>query len=133
MAVFTSFNILANNFLPLNVALYAQGVLVRFWLIFLTLVSFNSLASTSKFECKYLDYSLVLEAVGIDHVIHKLSINGEITINELMEGSWFIEKVNCKKSGYEIVASHIQYNDPTKKSFMLTFSHEKGYKIETGI
>ena len=106
---------------------------MKFLLIILTFVSFNSLASTSKFECKYLDYNLVLEAGGIDHVVHKLSINGKIIVNELVEGSWFIEEVNCKETGYEIIASHIQYNEPTKKSFMLTFSLDKGYKIEAGI
>jgi len=106
---------------------------VKFWLILLTLVSFNSLASTSKFECKYLDYNLVLEAGGIEHVVHRLSINGNIIVNELVEGSWFIEEVNCKETGFEIIASHIQYNEPTKKSFMLTFSLDKGYKIEAGI
>ena len=114
-------------------ALYAQGVRVRFWFIFLTYISFNSLASTSKFECKYLDYSIVLEASGSEHITHKLKINGEITVTELLKGSWFIESVNCKQSGYEIVASHVQYNDPTKKVFMLTYGFKTGYKIVVGI
>ena len=54
-------------------------------------------------------------------------------ITELFDGSWFIEEVNCKRFGFEIVASHAQYNDKTKKVFMLTYSEKQGYKIETGI
>lgn len=104
-----------------------------FCLILLTIVSLNSLASTSKFECKYLDYNLVLEAKGYEHIIHELKINGKITVTELLDSNWFIETVNCKPSGYEIIASHVQYNDPTKKVFMLTYRNKTGYKIVVDI
>ncbi|MBA6302363.1 hypothetical protein [Colwellia sp. MB02u-14] len=106
---------------------------MKFCIIFLALTSFNSFASTSTFECKFLSYNLELEAKGFDHIIHELKVNGNIVVTELLDGSWFIEEVNCKKSGFEIVASHAQYNDKTKKVFMLTYSDKQGYKIETGI
>ena len=106
---------------------------MKFWLILLTIVSFNSLASTSKFECKYLDYNLVLEAKGFEQIVHELKINGEITITELLDSNWFIEAINCKLSGYEIIASHVQYNDPTKKVFLLTYTNKTGYKIVSDI
>ena len=106
---------------------------MKFWLIFLVFISFNSLASSSKFECKFLDYDLVLEATGSEHIVHELKVNGEITVVELLQGSWFVEEVNCKQSGFEIVASHVQYNDPTRKVFMLTYALKTGYKIVVGI
>jgi len=98
----------------------------------LALVSFGALANNSKFECKYLDYHLSLDVGGFEHVIHDLRINGKISIKELIDGSWFIESVGCKKSGFEITASHIQYNDPTRKIFTLIYSAKKGYVL-TGI
>jgi hypothetical protein len=88
------------------------------------------LATTSKFECKFLNYNLVLEATGIGHIVHELKINGKLTIVELLKGRWFIEEVNCIKTGYEIVASHIQYNNSKKAFFMLTYSDKFGYKIK---
>jgi hypothetical protein len=106
---------------------------MKFWIILLVLTTFDSFASTSKFECKFLSYNLELEAKGFEHIVHELKVNGNIVVTELLDGSWFIEEVNCKKSGFEIVASHAQYNDKTKKVFMLTYSNKQGYKIETGI
>jgi hypothetical protein len=106
---------------------------VKFLLIMLSFIAFNSSASTSQFDCKYLDYKLVLKVKGFEHVVHELSINGKTLITELLNGSWFIEEVNCKKTGYEIVASHAQYNDPIKTVFMLTYSKEKGYRVVSGI
>ncbi|QOL26343.1 hypothetical protein LP316_03285 [Thalassotalea sp. LPB0316] len=106
---------------------------MKYWIILLTFFSSYSLASTTKFECKYHDYNLVLKAGGNDHIVHELSINGKFVIDELIEGIWFIEEINCRKEGYEIIASHIQFNDPTQKSFMLTYHPDKGYKIEAGI
>jgi hypothetical protein len=102
---------------------------MRFCGLFLLFISFSSLSSTSKFECKYLDYNLALQTSGVEHIVHELKINGKITIIELLKGGWFIEEVNCNKTGYEIVASHIQYNDSNKTVFMLTYSGISGYKI----
>ena len=76
---------------------------------------------------------MVLEAKGFEHIVHELKINGNIMVTELLDGNWFIEEVNCKKSGFEIVASHAQYSDKTKKVFMLSYSNSQGYQIETGI
>lgn len=107
--------------------------IIRLTLLFtLLFVSFYSSASTSKFDCKYLNYHLVLEAKGFKHIVHELSINGEILITELLDDNWFMEEINCKKSGYEIVASHIQYNDPVKQVFKLTYSSKRGYTIIKG-
>ena len=77
----------------------------------LVFITFNSIASTSKFECKYLDYHLELEAMGFEHITHVLKINGKTTISELVKDNWFIEEVVCNESGFKIIASHIQYND----------------------
>ena len=104
-----------------------------FCLILLTIVSINSLASTSKFECKYLDYNLVLEAKGFEHIVHELKINGKITVTELLDSHWFVETIHCKPWGYQIIASHVQYNDPTKKVFLLTYTNKTGYKIVSDI
>jgi len=106
---------------------------MKFLLITFTLISFNSYASVSKFECKYLDYYLELESKGFEHIVHILKINGETTINELVKDNWFIEEVICTKLGFKIIVSHIQYSDPTKKVFMLTFDNKHGYKIVTDI
>jgi len=103
---------------------------MKFLLITFTLISFNSYASVSKFECKYLDYYLELESKGFEHIVHILKINSETTITELVEYNWFIEEVKCDKSGYKIIASHIQFNDPTNKIFKLTFNKKQGYKLE---
>ena len=73
-----------------------QGELVKILLILLTSVTFNSLASVSKFECKYLDYNLVLDAKGFEHIVHELKINGKFTVTELLDSNWFIEAVNCR-------------------------------------
>jgi len=104
-----------------------------FCLILLTIVSINSLASTSKFECKYLDYNLVLEAKGFEHIVHELKINGKITVTELLDNHWFIESVNCQPWGYQIVTSHVQLSDPTQKVFLLTYNNKTGYKIVVDI
>lgn len=104
---------------------------MKFLFIIIILISFNSLASESVFECKYLDYNLELEAKGFEHIKHTLRINGEIPITELAKNNWFIEEIECNKKGFIVIASHIQYNDPTKKVFMLTFNKKHGYKIVT--
>jgi hypothetical protein len=102
---------------------------MKFFFIFITLVSFNSFATTSRFDCKFLEYYLELDAKISKHVTHELKINGKLTIKELFNNHWFIEEVNCKRSGYEIVVSHIQYSDPAKKVFKLTYRPKTGYKL----
>ncbi|GAA6173284.1 hypothetical protein NBRC116592_29540 [Colwellia sp. KU-HH00111] len=102
---------------------------MRFCFILLAFISLNTLATSSKFDCKYLDYHLVLETRGVEHIVHELKINGQKTVTELLNNHWFIEAVNCKPWGYQIIASHVQYNDPSKKAFMLTYRNNIGYKI----
>ena len=106
---------------------------MKFLFIILTLITVNASASSSIFECKYLGYNLELETKGFEHIVHILKINGETTINELVKDNWFIEEVICTKLGFKIIVSHIQYSDPTKKVFMLTFDNKHGYKIVTDI
>ena len=97
--------------------------------ILLALFSCNCLGSSSKFECKFVDYYLTLEARGSEHINHELKINGKIPVIELGKQNWFIEEVNCKRTGYEIIASHVQYNDTAKQTFMLTYRVNSGYSI----
>lgn len=71
----------------------------------------------------------MLDASINNHIVHELKINGQISVAELHNNRWFIEKVNCKRAGFEIVASHAQYNDSTKKVFMLKYNTESGYQL----
>ncbi len=95
--------------------------------IFCLFYSFQSIASASKFECKYFNQYLVLETNIIEPTIHKLKINGETTITELSKSNWFVEEVECDKTGYIITASHIQLDDAAKKVFHLKFTGKKSY------
>ena len=102
-----------------------------FLLICLTFFTLNAVAD-SRFDCKFHDNYLILESKGFDHIQHTLKINGALPISELVEGSWFVESVRCKSYGFEIVASHAQYNDPTKQVFQLILHSENRYQLKTG-
>lgn len=103
-------------------------VLFIFALLFTTL----NLFASSRFDCEFHKFYLELESNGFEHIQHKLKINGGEVVTELVEGSWFIEKVQCKSYGFEIVASHVQYNDPTKKIFQLLLNPRKSYQLKSG-
>lgn len=103
---------------------------MNYYLIALFLFSFNAFATSSRFECKYLDYHLQMETRLVAKVSHQLKINGQISVKELTNEKWFIEAVNCKKSGFEIIASHAQYNDFNKQVFLLTYNKGLGYKLK---
>jgi len=83
----------------------------------------------SKYSCKEHEYYLSLKSAGFEHVNHKLLLNGKVLIKELEESMWFIESVKCNKKGFNIIASHIQYNDPTKKEFLLVIKNSENYEI----
>ena len=102
-----------------------------FSFIFLTFVSLHVVAD-SRFDCKFHDNYLMLESKGFEHIQHTLKINGAQPVSELVEGSWFIESVKCKSYEFEIVASHVQYNDPTEQIFQLRLYPEKRYQLKTG-
>jgi len=70
-----------------------------------------------------------LHVSGFEHINHELKINGKLTITELHKEQWFIETVTCQPKGFQILASHAQYNDHTKQTFMLSYSVKQGYKL----
>lgn len=80
-------------------------------------------------ECREHPYSLVLEEHGFEHVNHTLLINGKTPIKELEEAMWFIEKIKCAPNGFEIEASHMQYNEPEKQKFLLKILSSKKYEL----
>ncbi len=83
-----------------------------------------------EFKCEAHKYTLMQKSGGIEHVNHKLFYNGLILINELYSESWFIEKVSCTERGFEIIASHVQYNVPDKRTFLLNAISENEYAIK---
>jgi len=72
-----------------------------------------------EYRCKEHEHFLLLEEHGFEHVNHNLLLNGKTLIKELADTMWFIEEVECAASGFEVTASHIQYNEPTKKEFTI--------------
>lgn len=102
---------------------------MKYWLIVFILFSTSGYSGTSRFDCKYVDYFLELETGLSSQITHELKINGNIPIVELTKGKWFIESVNCQKSGFEIIASHAQFGRSQKRLFRLGFSKKKGYAL----
>ena len=82
-----------------------------------------------KHECKEHTNFLTIESGGVGHVIHKPRLNGSVLIKELEEAMWFIEEVSCTKDGFKVLASHVQYNDPTKKQFRIVVKSVDTYEI----
>ncbi|MCP4487174.1 MAG: hypothetical protein GY820_07640 [Gammaproteobacteria bacterium] len=99
------------------------------YILFLLLVLPCQLIA-STFKCAEHDYYLILETGGFEHVNHHLYLNGEILIKELEEGMWFIEETQCTNSGFNVIASHIQYNDSTKRTFTLNIKNNTSYEIK---
>ena len=83
----------------------------------------------TNYTCKEHEYSLERKSVGYEHVNHQVLLNGKVHIKEIEESMWFVETVTCNKKGFSIVASHIQYNDPTKKTFTLVIKNNAEYEI----
>lgn len=107
---------------------------VRWWrvrILLLTLVFSSELSATvdSRFDCKYQSYFLTLESSIGSAVSHTLLINGKYPIQQLKQGNWFIEQVNCTKSGYDIVASRVQLGDKTKRTFRLNYNGKQHYTL----
>lgn len=98
-------------------------------LVMFLLVLPSSLIS-SEYNCTEHGHYLTLNTHGFEHVNHNLVLNGNIIIKELKEALWFIEDVKFISQGFEVVASHAQYNDLTKKTFTLTIINQDKYEIE---
>ena len=96
--------------------------------LFLLLFPFHLFAK--EYSCKEHDHILKRESIGHEHVNHRLFLNGRILIKELADAMWFIETVNCSKEGFEIIASHVQYNEPTQKKFVLVIVDKEQYRVE---
>ena len=84
----------------------------------------------TEYRCREHSNFLVLKASGFEHVNHQLLLNRKTLIKELEQQNWFIEKVECTSNGFEIVASHAQYGDPTKKKFLLMVTDPLRYEIK---
>jgi len=94
-------------------------------LLFLLLT--DSLFS-NEYLCKEHNQKLKIIEQGLEHVNHNVYYNN-ILIKELQQGMWFIEKIQCTKNGFKLIASHIQYNDPTTKIFFLEIDKNKHFKL----
>ena len=98
--------------------------------IFLAAVlSFSAFGQTKTYECAEHGFSLIIDSGGFEHVNHRPLINGEVIISELVDAMWFIEEVSCTSLGFKIIASHIQYNDPDRKTFNIVVHSESAYEI----
>lgn len=85
---------------------------------------------SKEFKCKEHSNSVLLGTSGKEHVNHSLMLNGKVLIKELSEQMWFVEQVKCTSRGFEIVASHAQYGDQTKRTFVLTVTGAQKYEIK---
>ncbi len=98
-------------------------------IILLSVLSFSVFGESKTYECTEHNSSLLIESIELEHVSHRPLINGEVVIAELVDAMWFIEDVSCSKLGFEITASHIQYNDPTKMIFKIIVNSDSTYEI----
>lgn len=110
-----------------NQLLYA--IMKRLIISILVLASPISVFAT-EYKCNEHGYYLTLKTGGFEHVNHNLLLSGKVLIKELEEAMWFIEEVKCISEGFEVVASHIQYNDPTKKKFIIKVINNEKYEIK---
>jgi hypothetical protein len=84
----------------------------------------------SEHKCKEHGNFLVIKERGFEHVNHTLLVNGKTPVKELEEAMWFVETVKCTATGFEIEASHRQYNDPTKQTFVLKITDPSKYEVK---
>lgn len=83
----------------------------------------------SEYRCKEHSNFLLLKERGFEHVNHTLLLNGKTPIEELEKAMWFIERVKCTSGGFEIEASHRQYNEPIKQTFILKITGPRKYEV----
>ena len=89
----------------------------------------NSLFS-NEYVCKEHNQTLKVVEKGLEHINHNVYFN-KILIKELQDNMWFIEKVQCTSNGFKLIASHIQYNNSTKKIFLLKMDKNKHYLLKS--
>ena len=90
----------------------------------------SAVVNVTEYKCSEHQNILSVTGSGDEHVNHLVMLNGSLPITEIEEGSWFIESVTCTSKGFELVSSHIQYNEPTKKIFNVVVSNPGTYEIE---
>ena len=100
------------------------------FVIILVLFSSTVFGQSKMHECSEHSHFLLIESAGFEHVTHRPLLNGKIVIKELEKAMWFIEEVSCSEKGFEITASHKQYNEPTKKTFSVTIISNDKYEIK---
>ncbi|MDH5769593.1 MAG: hypothetical protein OEZ31_11665 [Nitrospirota bacterium] len=104
--------------------------LIKYLSLSLLLLSVSLSLSAEEYSCKEHNHILKRQSIGHEHVNHRLFLNGRILIKELADAMWFIETVTCTQKGFEIIASHVQYNEPTQKKFVLVIVDKEQYRVE---
>lgn len=99
-------------------------------IILQSLLSFSVFGEAKNYECTEHNSSLLIKSIGFEHVNHQPLINGQVVVSELVDAMWFIEEVSCSELGFDITASHIQYNDPTKMQFKIIVNSDSTYEIK---
>jgi len=80
--------------------------------------------------CKEHTNQLKIKEVGFEHINHKVYLNDKTLAKELYDGRWFIEKVTCIKNGFKLTTSHIQYNYPKQRTFLLYILDNGDYELK---
>jgi len=96
--------------------------------IFLILCSSTVYADV--YECSEHSHSLNIVEVGFEHINHKVYLNNQTLIKELVDHLWFIEEVHCTIQGFLLVVSHVQYNDPDEREFNLRITGINTYQLK---
>jgi hypothetical protein len=96
----------------------------------LILISFCNASNAEVYGCEEHKNTLEVQSEGFEHVNHTVILNGKIRIKELADELWFIEGIECLVNGFVITASHIQYNVPGRKRFLIIVTEKGGYTIE---
>lgn len=84
-----------------------------------------------EYRCEAHKHFLALKEQGLEHVNHTLLLNGKTPIKELAQEQWFVETVKCTPSGFDVVANHRQYNDPTVKTYSIIVLAPDRYELES--
>ena len=98
-------------------------------ILFLTLLFFYPLFAI-EYSCEEHQFFLIQKSDGYEHINHKLYLNNITLIKELHKDMWFIEQISCEDLGFKIIVSHRQYNNFTRKSFILIPKNTVEYVIK---
>lgn len=94
------------------------------------LILFASSASAETYECAEHSHTLEVESYGQEHVNHHVVLDEHNHIYEIEKENWFIEKVLCSKDGFLLIASHVQYDEPSKKEFEIKVLANGKYEVQ---